>query len=81
MDKKTSDGADWEAWQSSFLNEAFTNLQRLTSIPFLPGKMEQVRKGVTPREIVYEEDRLKVYLTSERANPGSKRPFVSCLLW
>src|SRR6201987_6159089 len=34
MDKKTSDGADWEAWQTSFMNETFTNLRRFTSIPF-----------------------------------------------
>jgi len=57
IDKKTSHGADWEAWQTSFMNAAFTNLRRFTSIPFLPEKMERVRKGVTPREIVYEEDR------------------------
>ncbi len=61
MNDKTGFSADWEAWQDSFINETFTNLRRLTSIPFLPEKMERVRKGVTPREIVYEEDRLKVY--------------------
>ena len=43
MDKKTSDGVDWQAWQTSFMNAAFTNLRRLTSIPFLPGKMEPAR--------------------------------------
>ena len=32
--KKHGDGADWEAWQTSFLKETFTNLQRLTSVPF-----------------------------------------------
>ena len=37
------------------MNEAFANLRRFTSIPFLPEKMERVRKGVSPREIVYEE--------------------------
>ena len=57
----TTTSPDWEAWQTSFMNEAFTNLRRFTSIPFLPEKMERVRKGVTPREIIYEEDRLKVY--------------------
>ncbi len=81
MDKKTSDGVDWEAWQTSFMNATFTNLRRFISIPFLAEKMERVRKGVTAREIVYEEDRLKVTTTSERPNPGSKRPFVSCSLW
>ena len=59
--EKTGVSGDWESWQTSFLNEGFTNLRRLAALPFLPEKMAQVRKGVTPREIVYEEDRLKLY--------------------
>jgi polyhydroxyalkanoate synthase len=59
--EKTDTLGDWEAWQTSFLNEGFTNLRRLAALPFLPEKMARVRKGVTPREIVYEEDRLKLY--------------------
>jgi polyhydroxyalkanoate synthase subunit PhaC len=73
-DTKTSGGADWEAWQNSFVNETFTNLLRLTSIPFLPDKMERVRKGITPREIVYEEDRLKVYRYIGEGEPKFKTP-------
>ena len=44
------------------MNEAFTNLRRFTqhSVPARENR-RRVRKGVTPREIVYEEDRLKVY--------------------
>ena len=82
MDKKTSDGADWEAWQTSFMKEAFTNLRRFTSIPFLPEKMERVRKGVTPREIIYEEDRLKVYHYIGEGEPRFKTPlcFVFALV-
>jgi hypothetical protein len=45
MDNKTSGGADWEAWQTSFLNETFTNFQRLTSIPFLPEKWSESAKA------------------------------------
>jgi polyhydroxyalkanoate synthase len=81
-DTKTSNGADWEAWQASFVNEAFTNWLRLASIPFLPDKMEHVRKGVTPREIVYEEDRLKVYRYIGDGEPKFKTPlcFVFALV-
>src|SRR3954451_19013397 len=61
MEDKSNPLADWEAWQSSFINETFTNLKRLASLPTLPQKVEAVRKGVTPREIVYEEDRIKLY--------------------
>ena len=79
MDKKTSDRADWEAWQSSFMSETFTNLRRFISIPFLPEKMERVRKGVTPREIVYEEDRLTVYHYIREGEPRFKTPL--CLVF
>ena len=79
MDKKTSDETDWEAWQTSFVNETFTNLQRVASIPFLPEKLERVRKGVTPREIVYEEDRLKVYHYIAKGEPRFKTPL--CLVF
>src|SRR5271166_5229160 len=78
----TTTSPDWEAWQTSFMNEAFTNLRRFTSIPFLPEKMERVRKGVTPREIVYEEDRLKVYHYIGEGEPRFKTPlcFVFALV-
>ena len=64
------------------MNETFTNLRRFTSIPFLPEKMERVRKGVTPREIVYEEDRLKVYHYIGEGEPRFKTPlcFVFALV-
>lgn len=80
MDGKT--GADWEKWQTSFLNETFTNLRRMAALPFLPMKMEKVRKGVTPREIVYEEDRLKLYRYVSEEEPKYKTPlcFVFALV-
>ena len=81
MDKKTGNGVDLEAWQTSFTNETFTNLRRFISTPFLAEKMERVRKGVTPREIIYEEDRLKVYHYIAEGEPRFKTPFVSCSLW
>jgi polyhydroxyalkanoate synthase subunit PhaC len=82
MDKKTGSGIDWEAWQTSFTNETFTNLQRFISTPFLAAKMERVRKGVTPREIVYEEDHIKVYHYIGEGKPRFKTPlcFVFALV-
>ena len=32
-----------EAWQTSFMNETFTNLRRFTSIPFL--QVDRLRTG------------------------------------
>ena len=82
MDKKTGAGIDWAAWQTSFTNETFTNLRRFISTPFLPAKMERVRKGVTPREIVYEEDHIKVYHYLGEGKPRFKTPlcFVFALV-
>jgi polyhydroxyalkanoate synthase subunit PhaC len=71
--------ADCQAWQDSFINESFANLRRLASIPFLPEKIERIRKGVTPREIVYEEDRLKVYHYTGGGEPKYKTPL--CLVF
>jgi len=79
MEKETRDAPPWEAWQASFINETFANLRRLTAIPFLPDKLEQVRKGVTPREVVYEEDRLKVYRYLGEGEPRFKTPL--CLVF
>jgi polyhydroxyalkanoate synthase len=72
----------WESWQNSLLNEGFTNLRRLAALPGLPEKMERVRKGVTPREIVYEEDKLKVYRYIGQGKIKQKTPlcFVFALV-
>lgn len=65
---------DMEAWQTSFMNEAFAVMKRAAALPFLPEKVERVRKGVTPREIVYEEDRLRVYRYIGEKPPRYKTP-------
>jgi polyhydroxyalkanoate synthase len=70
---------NWESWQTSFLNEGFTNLRRLAALPTLPDKMERVRKGITPREIVYEEDRLKLYRYIGKGEIKQKTPL--CLVF
>ena len=79
MDDLSGVSADWEAWRNSFINESFLNLRRFASMPFLPEKMERVRKGVTPREVVYEEDRLKLYRYTGQGNPKFKTPL--CLVF
>ena len=80
-DKAGSFGS-WDFWQASFLNEGFTNLRRLAALPLLPEKMERVRKGVTPREVVYEEDRLKLYRYIGQGEIKQKTPlcFVFALV-
>ena len=73
---------DWQSWQNSFMNEALTNLQRLNAVPQLVHKIDKVQKGVTPRELVYEEDRLKLYRYVNPEKPKFKTPicFVFALV-
>jgi polyhydroxyalkanoate synthase len=80
MEKKYS--PDWEEWQSSLFNESFANLRRYASLPFLPEKVDKVRKGVTPREVVYEEDRVTLYRYLGDKPPTHKTPlcFVFALV-
>lgn len=70
---------DWEAWRDSFVKETFANMRRGVSLPFLPEKIERIRKGITPREVVYEEDRLKVYRYIGKSAPKYKTPL--CLVF
>jgi len=81
-EQKTGLFSEWEAWQTSFMNEALANYQRLNAIPQLPGKIEKVQKGVTPRELVYDEDRLKLYRYISPEKPKFKTPvcFVFALV-
>jgi polyhydroxyalkanoate synthase len=53
-------GDMWAKWQESLLNDAFANARRLARLPFLYEKAGRVKKGATPSEVVYEEDRLKL---------------------
>jgi polyhydroxyalkanoate synthase len=50
----------FERWFLDSADEAATMFRRMSRVPFLFGKAQQVKKGATPSEIVYEEDRLKL---------------------
>jgi len=54
----TVSSAPWLQWQQTMLDETLAAVGRLTHLPTLWQRAQQVRKGVTPAEIVYEEDRL-----------------------
>ena len=65
-----------EEWTSSLVDEAAANVSRLARLPFLWEHAQRVKKGVTPSEVVYEEDRIKLlrYVT------GAPRKFDTPLL-
>ncbi len=63
-------------WQRSFLEESLSSMRRMSALPFLYEKAQKVRKGVTPKEVVYEEDKLKVYRYLGKGPIRHKTPLV-----
>jgi len=74
-DSQTSENA-WVRAQGAMVDEFFDNLRRSARLPFMWQHAQRVRKGATPHEIVYEEDRLSVrhYLSEEP--PRFKTPML-----
>lgn len=72
----TIDPSPWLQMQQSWMNEGIKNLQRLSKIPGLMEKAQRVRKGATPSEVVYRDDRLSLmhYPTGKPAQ--HKTPLV-----
>ncbi|HYG35905.1 MAG TPA: class III poly(R)-hydroxyalkanoic acid synthase subunit PhaC [Clostridia bacterium] len=66
----------WVQWQQAFIDESFATVGRLSHLPTLWQRARQVRKGVSPAEVVYEEDRVKVrhYLSAQA--PRYRTPVV-----
>lgn len=57
----------WIRSYEAMLDEAVTNMRRAARIPLLWQHAQRVRKGVSPSEVVYEEDRLRLlHYTSDR---------------
>ncbi len=78
MDKKSSDTGTsaFGEFQSAFIDEWFANLSRLSRLPDLWRKAQRVKKGATPSEVVYEEDRLKLLKYSGHTARRYKTPLI-----
>jgi polyhydroxyalkanoate synthase subunit PhaC len=50
----------WIKWQESALDEGFAQMRRMLNMPTIWQKSRRVKRGVTPSEVIYEEDRLKL---------------------
>ena len=63
-------------WQRSFVNEAYATAGRMAQLPTLARRVQRVRKGVSPSEVVYEEDRMKLlhYLSDDA--PSFRTPLL-----
>ncbi len=66
----------WEKWQDSMFTEGMANLRRLASFPSLFERAQRVKKGATPSEVVYEEDRLKLLHYPGRGERRYATPLV-----
>src|SRR5437588_12487048 len=66
----------WTQWQKSVLDESAATVGRLARLPTLWERSRRVRKGVSPSEVVYEEDRLKVLHYLDDRPPRYRTPLV-----
>lgn len=76
MNETSNYSSPWVEWQQAMLDEATASIGRLTHLPTLWQRARRVRKGVSPNEVVYEEDRLKLrhYLSDQK--PRFRTPVV-----
>src|SRR6266700_1334361 len=66
----------WSQWNQTLADESLAAWGRMTHLPSLWERAQRIRKGISPSEIVYEEDRLKLlHYVSER-EPRHSRPLV-----
>jgi polyhydroxyalkanoate synthase len=66
----------WLQWQQTMVDESVAALGRAATLPTLLERARRVRKGVTPSETVYEEDRLKLYHYLSDQPPRHRTPLV-----
>src|SRR5438045_3488960 len=66
----------------STVDELARNFQRMARIPFLWQRAQEVKKGATPSEVVYEEDHLKLlhYVTDAPVRYRTPLVFVFALV-
>jgi polyhydroxyalkanoate synthase len=82
MSDKSSPMSAWVEGQKALVDEATDNLRRLARLPLLWRHAQRVKKGATPSEVVYEEDRLKLlhYLSDEPPKHPTPLLFVFALV-
>lgn len=66
----------WVRWQQSAIDESVAMAGRLSHMPTLFQRLKHIRKGVTPSEVVYEEDRLKLLHYVTAAKPRYRTPLI-----
>ncbi len=76
MNGTTTSSNPWIQWQQTLIDESLAAVGRMTHLPTLWQRAQRIRKGVTPAEIVYEEDRLQVRHYLGEKPPRYRTPLV-----
>jgi len=66
----------WLEMQKSLVDEWAANARRATKLPRLVMQAQRVKKGVTPSEVVYEEDHLKLLHYQGNGHVAHKTPLL-----
>jgi polyhydroxyalkanoate synthase subunit PhaC len=66
----------WNQWQQSALDESFAVARRMSRLPLLWPRIQNIRKGVTPSAVIYEEDRLRLLHYLGKTKPRHATPLV-----
>jgi polyhydroxyalkanoate synthase len=76
MSTSTATRNMFERWTLQGVEETAANFRRLARVPFLWERARQVRKGATPSEVVYEQDRLKILHYNSDAPKRYRTPLL-----
>src|SRR5210317_1683766 len=66
----------WSKNHQAMLDESWSMFQKISRLPALWQHAQRVKKGATPSEVVYEEDRLKVFHYLSDEPPRHKVPVI-----
>lgn len=72
----------WTGWMSSMIQEGTNNLRRMSRVPALYERVQKIQKGVTPSEVVFEQDSMKLlhYTTEHPVRYKTPMVFVFALV-
>src|SRR2546428_2436858 len=76
MNAQTDFVGPWLNWQRSMVDETLAAVGRFGQLPTLVQRAQRIRKGVSPSEVVYEEDRLKLLHYLSDTKPRFRTPLV-----
>jgi polyhydroxyalkanoate synthase subunit PhaC len=76
MSEPTFFSNPWLQWQEALQAQAASAMKNATVLPSFWSRVQQIRKGATPSEVVYEEDRLKLLHYEGAAPPRYQTPLL-----